>query len=81
MILLHAKYFSVHKMKAIEWAGHKAYMGMRRGPYRVLVRKPEGKRPLGITTCRCVDDIKIYLQEVELWDMDWIDMAQGGGIV
>jgi hypothetical protein len=64
-------------MKAFEWAGHMACMGERRGPYRVLVWKPEGKRPRGITTCRCVDNIKINLQEMEWWNMDWIDIAQG----
>jgi hypothetical protein len=43
-------------MKAIECAGHIAFMGVRRGLYRVLVRKTEGKRPLGIMTCRYVDN-------------------------
>jgi len=61
-----------------------ACMGERSGPYSVLVRRSEGKRQLGITTCRCVDNIKIDLQ-VEWRDMDWINMAQGretgGGIV
>jgi hypothetical protein len=40
------------------------------------VRRSEGKRQLGITTCRCVDNIKIDLQ-VEWREMDWINMAQG----
>jgi hypothetical protein len=74
--LLHAKYFSGDKMKANEWAGHMACMGDRRGPYRVLVRRPEGKRPLGITTRRCVDNIKIDLQ-VEWQYMDWIGTVKG----
>jgi hypothetical protein len=51
-------------------------MGKKSGQYRVLVRKPEGKRTLGITTRRCVDNIKIDLP-VEWLDMDWIDMVQG----
>jgi hypothetical protein len=68
--------FSGDQMKTTEWAGHVACMGERKGPYRILVWKPDGKRPLGISTCRCVDNIKIDLQEVERWDMDWIDMAQ-----
>jgi hypothetical protein len=35
----------------MRWAGHVAYMGERRGAYRVLVRRPEGKRPLGTLKC------------------------------
>jgi hypothetical protein len=43
---------------------------------RILVGKPEGKRPLGRTRCRWVDNIKINLRGIE-WDfVDWIDMAQ-----
>ena len=44
--------------------------------YRVLVWKPEGKRPLGRHKCRWEDNIKIDLQEVGCRDMDWIDPAQ-----
>jgi hypothetical protein len=40
------------------WAGHVARMEKKRGVYRVLVRKPEGKRPLGRPRRRCVDKIK-----------------------
>jgi hypothetical protein len=49
----------------------------RRGAYRVLVGKPEGKRPLGRPSCRWEDNIKINLQAVG-WggDMDWTDLAQ-----
>jgi hypothetical protein len=44
--------------------------------YRILVRKPEGKRPLGRPRRRWVDKIKIYFNEIG-WDgMDWIDLAQ-----
>ena len=42
----------VIKSRRMRWAGHVAYMGERRGVYRVLVGKPEGKRPLGRTRCR-----------------------------
>jgi len=45
----------------MRWAGHVAHMGKRRDVYRVLVGKPEGKRPLGRTTCRWVDNIDMYL--------------------
>jgi hypothetical protein len=51
--------------------------GEGRGVYRVLVGKPEGKRPLGRFRRRCVDTIKIDLQEVECRVMDWIELAQG----
>jgi hypothetical protein len=51
-------------------------MGKRRNAYRILVGKPEGKRPLGRPRRRCVDNIKMDLREIG-WDgMDWIDMAQ-----
>jgi len=47
----------------MRWAGHVARTGEERGVYRVLVRKPEGKRPLGRPRHRWVD-IRMYLQEV-----------------
>ena len=47
-----------------------------RGVYRVLVGKPEGKRPLGIPGRRWEDNIKMDLQEVGRVSMDWIDLAQ-----
>jgi hypothetical protein len=51
-------------------------MGKSRGVYRVLVGKPEGKRPLGRPSHRWEDDIKMDLQEVGCEGMDWIDVAQ-----
>jgi hypothetical protein len=51
-------------------------MGERRGVYRVLVGKPEGKRPLGRPTRRWENNIKMDLQEVECEGMDWIELAQ-----
>jgi hypothetical protein len=51
-------------------------MGEKRNPYRILVGKPERKRPLGKPICRWVDSIKIDLREIG-WDgMDWIDLDQ-----
>jgi len=52
-------------------------MGERRGVYRVLVGKPEGKRPLGRLRHRWEDNIKMDLQEVECGGMDWMGLAQG----
>jgi hypothetical protein len=52
-------------------------MGERKGEaYRVLVGKPEGKRPPGRPRRRWENNIKIYLQEVGCGDMDWIELAQ-----
>ena len=53
-----------------------ACMGDRRGLYRVLFGKPEGKRPLGRLRHRWEDNIKMDLQEVKFAGMDWIDLAQ-----
>jgi hypothetical protein len=51
-------------------------MGAKRNPYRILVRKAEGKRPLGTPRRRWVDNIKMDLREIG-WDgVDWIDLAQ-----
>jgi len=51
----------VIKSRRMRWAGHMVHMGEERGVYRVLVGKPEGRRP----RCRWVDNIKMDLQEVE----------------
>jgi hypothetical protein len=51
-------------------------MGERRGAYRVLVWKPDGKRPLGRPRHRWEDNIKMDLQEGGWGGMDWIDLAQ-----
>ena len=56
----------------MRWAGHVARMGERRGVYRVLVGKPEGKRPLGTPRPRWEDNIKMDLKEVGCGVMDWI---------
>jgi len=48
----------------------------RRGVYRVLVGKPEGKRPLGKSRHRWEDTIKMNLQEVGCGSMDWIELTQ-----
>jgi hypothetical protein len=62
--------------KGMRWAGHVARMGERRGVYRALVGKPEGKRTLGRPGRKWDDNIKADLQEVGCGSMDWIDLAQ-----
>jgi len=61
----------------MRWAGYVARVGEDRGVYRVLVGKPEGKRPLGRPRRRWEDNIKMDLQEVDCGAMDWIELAQG----
>jgi hypothetical protein len=51
-------------------------MPEKRNAYRILVGKPEGKRPLGRQRRRCVDNIKIDLRGIGWNGMDWIDLAQ-----
>jgi len=51
-------------------------MGEERRVYRVLVGKPEGRRPLGRPRRRCVDNIRMVLQEVGCGYMDWIGLVQ-----
>jgi len=57
-------------------AGHVARTGERRGVYRVLVGKPEGKRPLRRSRLRWEENIKMDLQEVGCGGVDWIELAQ-----
>ena len=63
------------KSRRMRRAGHVARMGESRGVYRVLVRKPEGKRQLGRPRRRWADNIKMDLQEVGCGGMDWIELA------
>jgi len=66
----------VIKSRRMRWAGHVARTGEERGAYRVLVGKPEGKRPLGRPRRRWVDNIMMDLQEVGCGYMDWIGLTQ-----
>jgi len=66
----------VIKSRRIKLDEHVARMGEERGLYRVLVGKPEGKRPLGRPRRRWVDNIRMDLQEVGCVYMDWIGLAQ-----
>jgi len=66
----------VIKSRRMRWAGHVARMGEKRGVYRVLVGRPEGKRPLGRPRRSWVDNIMMDLQEVGYGYVDWIGLAQ-----
>jgi len=59
----------------MRWAGHVARMEETSGVYRVLLGKPEGKRPLGRPRRRWEDNVKMDLQELGCVGMDWIEMA------
>jgi hypothetical protein len=59
------------KSRGMRWAWNVARMGEKMNAYRILVGKPEGKRPLGRPRRNCVDNIKIDIIEIELGGMDW----------
>jgi hypothetical protein len=78
---LHGLYSSpsivrVIKARRMRWVGHVACMGEVRGAYKILVGRPEGRRPLGRPRRRWEDNIKMNLREVGFGDVDWIDLAQ-----
>jgi hypothetical protein len=65
------------KSRRMRWAGHVARIREKRNAYRILVGKPESRRPLGRPRRRWVDNIKMDLKEIG-WDgMDWIDLRRG----
>jgi hypothetical protein len=66
------------KSRRMRWAGHVARMGEKRNAYRLLVRKPEGKRPLGRPRRRWVVNIRMELGEVGWGDVDWIGLVRIG---
>jgi hypothetical protein len=64
------------KSRRMRWAGYVARMEVKRHAYRILVRKPEGKRPLGRPRRRRKNSIQMIVREIG-WDfMEWIDLAQ-----
>jgi hypothetical protein len=64
------------KLRRMRWAGHVTRMGEKRNVYRLLVGKPEGRRPLGRPRRRWIDNIKMGLLEIGLSVVDWIGLAQ-----
>ncbi|KAJ4432614.1 hypothetical protein ANN_21237 [Periplaneta americana] len=78
---LHALYSSPDiirniKSRRLRWAGHVARIGESRNAYRVLVGRPEGKRPLWRPRRRWENNIKMDLRELGYDDRDWINLAQ-----
>jgi hypothetical protein len=72
-------FVAVIKSRRMRWAGNVACMGDRRGIYRVLVGKPEGKRPLGRPRHRWEDKIKMVIEEVGVWTgSSWLRTGTGG---
>jgi len=69
----------VIKSRRIRWAEHVARVWERRGVYKVLAKKPDGKRPLGRLRRTWEDNIKMDLQEVGCGGMEWIELAQDRG--
>jgi len=81
--VLHNLYSSLNivrviKSRRMRWAGHMACIGEGRSVYRVLVGRPEGKRPLGRRRYRWEDNIKMDLREIGIDGANWIRLAQGG---
>jgi hypothetical protein len=64
------------KSRRMRWAGHVARMEEKRNVCRLLVGKPEGKRPLGRPRRSWIDNIKMDLLEIGLSVVDWIGLAQ-----
>jgi hypothetical protein len=60
----------------MRWTGYVAPMGEKKNVYRILVGKPEGKRPLGRPRRRWEDNIRMDLRDIRWGGTDWIDPAQ-----
>jgi hypothetical protein len=69
------------KSRRMRWAGHVARMGEERKVYKVLVGKPEGKRPLGRPRCRWEDGIRMDLRERLAWGCAFDSTGSGQGPV
>jgi hypothetical protein len=67
---------TVVKSRRMRWTGRVAYIGAKRNAYRILVGKPEGKRPIERPRCKWVDKMKIVLRATGWGGIDWIDLAQ-----
>jgi hypothetical protein len=80
---LHNLYSSLNIVRAIKsrrmrWAGHVTSIAEGRGAYRVLVGRPEGKRPLGRPRRKWDDNIKVDIRKMGIDGLNWIRLAQDG---
>jgi hypothetical protein len=78
---LHSLYSSLNVVRVIKsrwmrWVGHMTRFGGGERCYRVLVGRPEGKRPLGRSRCRWEDNIKMDFREIGIDEANWIQLAQ-----
>jgi hypothetical protein len=64
------------KSRRMRWVGYVARMGEKRNVYRLLIGKPEGKRPLGRPRRRWIGNIMIDLLDIGLCGVGWIGLAQ-----
>jgi hypothetical protein len=71
-----ASMIRIIKSRRMRWAGHVVRMGEKRNVYRLLVGKPDGKRPLGRPRGRWIDNINMDLLEIGLSVVDWIGLAE-----
>jgi hypothetical protein len=67
---------TVIKSRRMRWVGHVACMGEMKNTYKILIREPEGRRPLRKCRHRWEDNIRIDVRVIGSEDMDWIHLAQ-----
>jgi hypothetical protein len=77
---LHKLYYSLNivrviKSRRMRWVGHVTHMGEGKGIYRVLVGRPEDKRPLGRPRCSSEDSMKLDLREIGIDGANWNQLA------
>jgi hypothetical protein len=80
----YSTYIRVITSRKMRWAGHMARMGEGRGVYRVLVGRPEGKRPLGRHTRRWEDNVKKDFREIGIGGVTgfgWLRIGSSGGLL
>ena len=75
-MLLPPNIVRVIKSRRLRWAGHVARMEQGRSAFKILIRKPTGKRPLGRPRRRWKDNIRINLEEKGINTGNWVDSAQ-----
>ena len=76
ILVLLTKHCSVYQIEKNEKGGSRSTYGQKRGVYKILVGKPEGKRPLERPKRKWDDNIKMDLQEMRCGGLDWVELAQ-----